>query len=132
MAISWAPGSQSEPEIANRGLRPIACAVVIIIIIIATLRYPYESFATPLTVRLYVCFIAIHAFAVRISSPTGLISVEDYLSDRLSRRGITAIAACSSAWVWLEMDWHPHRKFMGDSAAELRGIAIDTNALPGY
>ena len=131
MAISWAPGFYSEPKIVNRRLRPIACAVAIITI--ANLRYPYELFATPLTVRLHVTFIAIQvAFAVLISTPTGPISVEDHLSDRLSPRGITAIDACSSVWISLEMDWPPRRKFVRGSATQRRAVASDTNTLLDY
>ena len=68
MAISWAPGLQSEPEIANRGLRPIACAVAIIII--------YRELAISLRV---ICNSS-HSKAARLaSSPSKLHSQCSFL-----------------------------------------------------
>jgi hypothetical protein len=104
MAISWAPGLQSEFKIASCWLYLIACAVAIIEIAIP--RHAYQLVATPVTVRPRVGLAAIQvAFAVLISTLTRLISVEDYLPDHLCPDGVTATDGCLSAWLWPKLTY---------------------------
>ena len=126
MAKSWAPGLQSEFKIANRWLYLIACAVAIIDIAIP--RHPYQLVATLLTVRPRVGLAAIQvAFAALNSTLTRLISVEDYLPDRLCPHGVTAMDGCSSAWLWPRLTSHLRRKSRGGCAAKSRGLGIEIN-----
>jgi hypothetical protein len=115
MAISWAFGLQSEPEIANRRLTLIAC--VIAMVDIAILEYAWKSLASPLTINLHASFAPIQvAFAVLISTRSRQVPVSRYVLDCLSHCG-----------VWWRGVWEFMRDFATEPSLFVWAVAINTD-----